>query len=354
MPSHTNLIWPLIALSCAAPAVAEVPLAVQIVTAQQTARSSEYVLAGTLEAKDSVPTSFRDGGRLVSVAVHTGDRVTPGQELARVDASQAEAGARAADAALAGADATLVQATSAFQRIQGLVDSGVATRAELDAAAQSQALAQGQHDQAAAQVKKAAAAVQDTVLRATVGAVVTARDADPGQVVAPGQTVLTLASEAAREAIFLAPDSVDIDPYIGRPLRLTLIDRPDVVLDARVTDASPVVDAATATVRVKALVLTPPGADMLLGAPVLGHLQIDEPPAIHVPSAALTSTAASTAVWTVDPATMTVRLTPVTIAGFGAEDVTIGAGLNTGDLVVGAGSQMLYPGRVVAKAEVGE
>jgi multidrug efflux pump subunit AcrA (membrane-fusion protein) len=126
------------------------------------------------------------------------------------------------------------------------------------------------------------------------------------------------------------------------------------VLDARVTDASPVVDAATATVRVKALVLTPPGADMLLGAPVLGHLQIDEPPAIHVPSAALTSTAASTAVWTVDPATMTVRLTPVTIAGFGAEDVTIGAGLNTGDLVVGAGSQMLYPGRVVAKAEVGE
>ncbi|MBI1170165.1 efflux RND transporter periplasmic adaptor subunit [bacterium] len=352
MPSRALLIWPLVALFGASALQAETPLAVQIVTAALTPRHTEYVLAGTLEAKDSVPTSFRDGGRLMSVSVRTGDRVTPGQELARLDASQAEAARRAAEASLSGAEAALLQATSSYQRIQGLVDSGVATRAELDTAAQALALAQGQHDQAAAEVKKAEATVKDTVLLASVAAVVTARSADPGQVVAAGQTVLTLAAEAAREAVFLAPDSADIGPYMGHALTLTLIDRPDVVLQARLTDAAPVVDAATATVRVKALVITPPGADLLLGAAVVGHLPIEDPPAIRVPSAALTSTAAGPAVWTVDPATMAVHLTQVAIAGFGAEDVTIGSGLKPGDLVVGAGSQMLYPGRVVAKAEV--
>lgn len=86
-------------------------------------------------------------------------------------------------ASLSGADATLLRATSSYQRIEGLVDSGVATRVELDNAAQA----------------------------------------------------------------------------------LTLIDRPEVALDARLTDASPVVDGATAMVRVKALVLTPPGGRSAAG-----------------------------------------------------------------------------------------
>lgn len=68
------LILPLIVLSgsalllAEAPVLAEVPLAVQIVTAHLASRSSDDVLAFTLEAKDSVPTSFRDGGRLVLFA----------------------------------------------------------------------------------------------------------------------------------------------------------------------------------------------------------------------------------------------------------------------------------------------
>lgn len=351
MPRAAILLG-LLTVCCGPPVAAEVPLPVELVTVELSQTQPDYTLAGTIEAKDSVPTAFRDGGRLVSVAVHAGDHVTPGQELARTDATQADAARRSAEASLTGAEASLLQATSAYQRAQGLVNSGVATRPELDAAGQAQAAAQSARDQAAAQVKKAQAAVTDTVLLATVAAVVTARQAEPGQVVAAGQTVLTLATEAAREAVFLAPDSVNIIPFIGSPLKVTLIDRPDVVLDAVLTEASPVVDAATSTVRVKARILTLPGPDLMLGAAVLGHLKVKTAPAIHVPSDALSSTAAGPAVWTVDAATMIAQLTPVVIAGFGAQDVTIASGLKAGDLVVGAGSQLLYPGRAVVKAEV--
>lgn len=79
MPSRAFLILPLIVLlGSTAPLVVEVPLAVQIITAHLEARSSAYVLAGTLKAKDSGPTLLGDGGRLVSVAVRTGDHVVPG------------------------------------------------------------------------------------------------------------------------------------------------------------------------------------------------------------------------------------------------------------------------------------
>lgn len=354
MQRRASRMWPFALVACTMPAFSEVPLPVQIVTAELSQPLSDYALAGTIEARDSFPAAFRDGGRLVSVAVRAGDHVTLGQELARTDASQAETALAAARATLTGAEAALLQATTTRDRVQGLVTGGVATRAELDAAAQSLAAAQAQHDQAAAQLKKAEAALEDTVLRATVAAVVTAREAEPGQVVAAGQTVVTLAAEAGREAIFLAPDTVDVDPYIGSQLTLTLIDRPDVLLQAELSEASPVVDLATSTVKVKARILTPPGDDLLLGAPVLGHLIFNEAPAIHVPWDALTSTEAGPAVWTVDPATMTADLTPVAVLAFGANDVTIASGLTAGQLVIGAGSQFLYPGRAVVQAGVSQ
>ena len=49
---------------------------------------------------------------------------------------------------------------------------------------------------------------------------------------------------------------------------------------------------------------------------------------------------------------MTVTLAPVTIASFGEADLTIASGLTPGQQIVAAGSQLLYPGRVVSAASV--
>ena len=76
MPNPANRIWFFAVVLCGGLAQAEAPLPVQVVTARMTQAQSEYVLAGTLEAKDSVPIAFRDGGRLVSVAVRFWDSVS--------------------------------------------------------------------------------------------------------------------------------------------------------------------------------------------------------------------------------------------------------------------------------------
>lgn len=340
----------LVALATAAPLWAETALPVEIVTATATSKSANYQLAGTIEAPDTVNAAFRDGGRVISVAVSAGDSVARGDALARVDTSQAAAARDSAAAALSGAEAALTEARTSQARMQARLQGGVATRAELDSANQGLAAAQAARDQAQAALAKAQRAVDDTVLRAPQDAIVTARHLEVGQVVGPGQGVLTLASRDRRVGVFYAPDTVDVDAFIGKTIRLRLIDKPEIRLSARLSEVSPLVDARTGTVRVRAEIADPPRDRPLLGVPVLAELDYSPPPAIHLPWDALTATADGPAVWTVDAATMRARLTPITVAGYGAADIAVAGGLSEGALVVGAGSQLLYPGRLVTAA----
>lgn len=330
---------------------AETSLPVEILTVKGEPQVNQYSLTGTIEAKESFPAAFRDGGRLLSVSAHTGDNVSAGQELARVDPTQALAAQAAARASLQGAEAALTQATQAHDRAAGLLARGSATQSDVDSATEALISARAARDQAAAQLSKAETAVNDTVLRATAPSIVTERLAEPGQVVGPGQTVVWLAGQEGREAVFYVPDGADLDGLVGMPVDLSLLDAPDVPLQAELTEISPLVDSATSTTKVKATVTSSAGAP-LIGAPVVAHVSFAGPPAIRVPWTSLTSTSEGAAVWTVDSATMTVQLAPVVVRDYKVDGVVIDQGLSDGQMVVGAGSQMLYPGRPVIAAEV--
>ena len=101
------------AVALCAPSAFADPLPVQTVTASLTSLPVEVALAGTLQAVNSFPVAFPQGGRVISVAVAEGDTVSKGQDLARVDPTQADAILRAALANLDGADAALRQAQQA-------------------------------------------------------------------------------------------------------------------------------------------------------------------------------------------------------------------------------------------------
>src|SRR6187431_1367194 len=78
----------------------------------QTARVSQGTLRTTVAATGpianpaSVPASFKNAGKLVEVAVSIGDRVVPGQLLARQDTTDLEASLRQAQAQLEQAQAS--------------------------------------------------------------------------------------------------------------------------------------------------------------------------------------------------------------------------------------------------------
>ena len=75
------------------------------------------------------------------------------------------------------------------------------------------------------------------------------------------------------------------------------------------------------------------------------------PASFGVPWSALAVLDGKPAVWTASPEVMKAELKPVTVIRYTDELILISDGLSEGDLVIGAGSNMLYPGRPVRAAE---
>lgn len=329
------------------------PLPVHVVTAEMSVPLTEVALTGTLQAIEAFPVSFPQGGRVISVAVRDGDRVEAGQELARVDPTQADAALRAATASLNGADAALREAQQASDRAAELLSRGAGTRADVDTATKTLLAAQASRDQADAQLSKARTAQGNTVLTAPRAGTITARVAEPGQVVNPGQKVVSMAADAGLEAVFNAPDGVNLEAFLGDKVALIPVDQPDLTLDGTITEVSPLVDPNTGSVVLKARVDSAVPEGVVFGTPVIGRLTIPQVPGITLPWAALTALAGAPAVWTVEPATMTVSQVPVIVSAYGGDTVRLSGGIAPGTMVVTDGSQLLFPGRDVAPVKAG-
>ena len=327
------------------------PLNVELVAAEKKAVQLDLQLSGSIVATDSVELSFRQAGRVIRVLVDEGDRVRQGQELARLDSVQQDQSLRVAEAGLAAARAALAQARQALDRAEGLLVRGVGTRAARDEALQALSEAQGTEERAQSTLDQARRAVQDTILRAPQDAVVTARDMAPGQIVGAAQVVLTIATLEGLEAVFNAPDDPRLDSAMGTAVRLVTIDIDRPEMRGAVSEISPLVDPATGTVTLRVRIEDVEGDTALLGAAVRGHVDIAAGGGIAVPWTALMRDGDRPAVWRVGDDNR-VSLVPVTIGQFANGVVYLSDGIEPGDVVVGAGSQLLYPGRQVQKAEV--
>ncbi len=323
------------------------PLGVQIVIARPGPDSRSLTLTGEILGRHMLPAGFPTAGRITALLVSQGDAVTAGEVLARVDSVQQAQALRAAEAALGSARAALVKARDDAQRQDQLLQRGATTRSARDAAADRLRAAQAGVAQAVADRDRAQRALDDTVLRAPGAGRVTARMAEVGQVVGVAQPVLELALGDRYDAIFHVPEAMLTSvPAALPPVVLAPLGRPKETFRGKVREIAPIVDARTGTVKVTVTVLNKP-ADVNFGDAVLGTIDHPEPARISLPWTAITATAAGPAVWIVDPASGRVALRQVEIARYESGHVILAGGLRPGDEVVGLGSQLLYPGRVV-------
>ena len=83
------------------------------------------VLTGRIEAENEAALAFRTSGRVIENNTKLGDRVQPGQILARLEPHNELNALRAAQASLAAANALLVRARNQFARQETLVRAGL-------------------------------------------------------------------------------------------------------------------------------------------------------------------------------------------------------------------------------------
>ena len=308
--------------------------------------TGSVALVGSVRAQTEVNESFRIDGRLVERTVDVGDSVSPGQLIARLDPQNEELGLLAARAVWAAAMAQQIEAQSNFARMRDLVAENAVSRTSYEQAEARQKVAASQVDAAQAQVDLAKNRLNYTSLFASVAGVVTARGPEPGEMVGPGRTVIQVAIVGARDAVFDVPAQIkDLAPR-NPHITVSLSSDPTVTAEGELREVSPRADPVTGTFAIRVSLIDPP-AGMRLGSTVTGRMQLDSTPVITIPSSALTRSDGASAVWIVDPRALTVSLRRIEVHASDTEEVQVGSGLNTGDVIVTAGAQALRPGQKV-------
>jgi len=323
---------------------------VRTVVARPTTISSDLIFTGDIEAQSQVNVSFRTAGKIATRLVEVGDHIRADQVLARLDPQEQRANLDNAKAALTSAEALLTQAKVSFKRQESLMAGGYTTRPSYDDAEQQLRTTQAAVESARAALGTAQEQFSYTDLKAGVDGIVLSRTFEVGQVVQAGQTVMVMAQDGPRDAVFNIFEAVLAAPPESDTVAVALQADPKVTALGRVREISPSVDAASGTVRVKVgLQATPPA--MTLGAVVIGTGKFHARRAIVLPWSALYRWQDGPAVWVRDPKSGAVAPRRVTLERYAPDTIALAGGVESGEEVVIAGIQFLRPGQIVAVAQ---
>lgn len=299
---------------------------------------------GEISARVQSDLSFRDSGRITERSVDVGDRVKAGQVLARIDAEEQKADLEVALATLQSAQAQQTQAQQSFDRQKNLFSTGVTTRAALDQAQEGLLTGQANVQSAQAQVDTARDSLGQTELKADADGVITARNAEVGQVAQAAQLVFTLAHDGPRDAVINADETVLLGKELEDDIKVRLLSGGK-DFSANVREISPALDTSTGTIRVKLALEDAPG--LSLGSPVVATAHYKPTNTIELPWSAMASKAGSPAVWVVDPKTRAVSLRQIEVGNYATERFSVTSGVAEGDIVVTDGTKFLSNGEVV-------
>jgi len=347
-PALALLLLPVFLAACGQGDETAEPAArpVRAVKVEKRPNGMAVTLTGRIEAEDEVSLAFRISGRLLKQDVNLGDRFKAGDIVARLEDQNEQNALRQAEANLVAVEGQFVQARNHFERQDALLKQGWVTRATHDDALQSMQTAESRVNAARAQLNTAKDQVDFTVLRADGPGVVTAVGPRAGTVVTAGQMIVKLARAEGRDAVFDVPASILRATPSDPKITVTLNDDPRVNAVGHVREVAPQANPVTRNFEVRVGLENPPAA-MRLGATVSGRMMLAEAALIEIPASSLTQSGDQPAVWVVDPKTQTVSLRNVGVMRFDQGNVAIGDGLETGDIVVTAGVQALFPGQRV-------
>lgn len=302
--------------------------------------------AGSIQARYESNTGFRVGGRIASRNVDVGAEVQKGTLLATLDPSDQQNQLRSAQGDLARIQAQLINAQANARRQQALFDRGVGAQAQLDVANTDLKTTQASLDQARAAVSQSKDQLSYTELRYDHKAVVTAWNAEAGQVVTAGQQVVTLAQPDIKEAVIDLPDTlVDQLPSDVVFSVAAQLD-PSINTTAIIREIEPQAQSATRTRRAR-LTLSDTPDGFRLGTAISVTLSSAIKPRIELPLTALQEADGKTRIWVIDTQTKTVNPRDVSVVSRGDNSVVLAGGVQNGERVVSAGVNSLKPGQSV-------
>lgn len=289
---------------------------------------------------------FRVGGKIIARKVDVGTQVKRGQVLMQLDPQDVALAQVQAKAGLSAAESSRDLTKAEFKRYQELRDKNFVAAAVLDGKETAYKAAQSSYEQALAAFKNQSNQTTYTTLISDVDGVVTAIEAEAGQVVAAGTPVMRVAQSGEMDVVIGIPEDKVNSIRLIKDIRVRLWVNPSELISARLRELSPIADPVTRTYAAK-LALPDSTRNIQLGMTAVVSFVAKNPTAmIKLPMTALFQDKNVTSVWVVDGGV--VKLVPVQLAGSSGQDVLVSSGVSVGQTIVTAGVNLLKPGQKVS------
>jgi RND family efflux transporter MFP subunit len=326
------------------------PELVRIVEVGSTS-GADRAFTGVVSARVQSDLGFRIPGKITKRLVDTGQFVRAGQPLLTIDRTDYGHAITARTETVTAAKAKAVQAAADEARYRGLVKSGAVSASIYDQIKAASDAAQA--DLAAAKAQELVARDEDAYseLLADADGVVIETLAEPGQVVAAGQTAVKLARSGPREAAVNLPET--LRPALGSTAYATLYGSATTV-PVRLRQLSSAADPQTRTFEAR-YVLQGAAANAPLGATVTVHLSgAVGTDSLQVPVSSILDQGKGPGIWLLNPATSTVSFQSVQVRQLSEELATISGNLHPGQQIVALGVHLLHDGDHVRPEIKGE
>ncbi|NLD68300.1 MAG: efflux RND transporter periplasmic adaptor subunit, partial [Limnobacter sp.] len=274
------------------------PRPVRSVVVEPAQTASSLTLPGEIRPRIETRYGFRVGGKIAERLVSVGDSISAGQVLARLDPKDVEPAIAQARAQVAAAATEAKLAHIELERLKDLHRQNFVSLAQVDRQQAQTEASDARLRNAQAQLTQARNAMAFQSLVADADGVVTAIDAEEGQVVAAGQSVVRVARTAEKELLVNVPEA---DLPVAREAKTWQVTIPalgDRPLQARVRELSPVADPASRTYPMRLSLLGDTGA-VALGMSATARALRDSGETIVLPISALYSQDGKARVWVV-------------------------------------------------------
>ncbi len=306
--------------------------------------------AGSVCGRYEKQLAFQVGGKIIARNIEVGQQVSAGQVLLSLDAEDVRQKTHAGMAQVERAEAQERLAEADMKRYRQLYEVNAISKAQYEQVVMQYESARAVAKEAHANMEQLSNMLEYTELTADVNGTVSAIAAEVGQVVAAGQTIVTLVQNGNMEVEIAVPENRYAEFYEGKKATVTFWANDDIVVQGTVREIAPMADRSIKTYRVRIALEDIPDT-IRLGMTSRVSFKDTNGSMMTIPLSAIMQSGKDKSVWVVRDGVAT----PVVIrtGGFRGNMVEVVDGLNHGDIVITAGVKKVIEGQRVRVNEGG-
>jgi RND family efflux transporter MFP subunit len=302
-------------------------MSLETATASYDVAPRERVLDGRVEAIQQATVSAQTSGRIAELPFDVNDFVDAGAVIMRFTDTEQRAALDSAEATLAESRARLAQAEQEYQRAAKMIANNTISQARFDQATADRDSARARLDASIAGVEAAREQLEYTVVRAPYAGIVAKRHVELGELVSPGQPLISGLSLQSLRVNVDVPQSLF---HEVRTIGKAAVHVGDQRIEAESLTYFPVADDAANTFRVR--VNLPDGAVTLYpGMFIKVGFIVGEAQRLLIPADAVVRRSELSGVYVVDGDKVSLR--QVRLGRRYGESIEVIAGLDEGEAV---------------------